>query len=213
MNRTAAAQALYRQGEVHRLQGEFAAAEEAYRDASRGGWEPQPGLALLRLAQGDTEAASAAIRRVMGETTGPLEACEAAARLRRDHAGRQAMSEEARDACHELEEDLGGLPERHAGCDGLRTPRERSTWPTATPGLPWSLCVARGRCGRSSRCRTRPPACGCSLGWPAAPSATTIRPRWSSRRPAASSRGWEQRQTSPGSTRSPDAPRLSMPTG
>jgi DNA-binding CsgD family transcriptional regulator len=69
MNRSGAAEALYRQGEVHRLQGELAAAEEIYRDASRGGWEPQPGLALLRLAQGNEEAAVAAIRRVMGEST------------------------------------------------------------------------------------------------------------------------------------------------
>ena len=68
----AAGRASYRQGEVHRLRGEFAAAEEAYREASRCGWEPQPGLALLRLAQGDTEAAAAAIRRVVGETDEPL---------------------------------------------------------------------------------------------------------------------------------------------
>jgi DNA-binding CsgD family transcriptional regulator len=70
MYRVSAAQAIYRQGEIHRLQGRFIAAEEAYRDASRGGWEPQPGLALLRLAQGDADAAAAAIRRVMSETTG-----------------------------------------------------------------------------------------------------------------------------------------------
>jgi DNA-binding CsgD family transcriptional regulator len=72
MNQAAAAQAIYRQGEVHRLQGEFAEAEEAYRDASRLGWEPQPGLALLRLAQGNDGAAAAAIRRVAGETTDRL---------------------------------------------------------------------------------------------------------------------------------------------
>jgi len=71
MNRAAGAQARYRQGEVHRLQGEFAAAEEAYRDAHRAGYEPQPGLALLRMAQGDGEAAAAAIRRVVGETSEP----------------------------------------------------------------------------------------------------------------------------------------------
>jgi DNA-binding CsgD family transcriptional regulator len=68
-NQVAAAHALYRQGEVHRLQGEFTMAEDAYRAASRSGWEPQPGLALLRLAQRNCDAASAAIRRVMGETT------------------------------------------------------------------------------------------------------------------------------------------------
>jgi tetratricopeptide (TPR) repeat protein len=70
-NRSAAAQAFYLQGEVHRLQGRFSAAEEAYRDASRSGFEPQPGLALLRLAQGNDDAAAAAIRRVVGETTEP----------------------------------------------------------------------------------------------------------------------------------------------
>ena len=55
MNESAAAQALYRQGELHRLRGDFAEAEEAYRRASRAGWEPQPGLALLRLGQGSDE--------------------------------------------------------------------------------------------------------------------------------------------------------------
>ena len=53
-----AAAALYQQAEVHRLRGEFAAAEEAYRSASQWGLEPQPGLALLRLAQGRTDARS-----------------------------------------------------------------------------------------------------------------------------------------------------------
>src|SRR5215211_5026429 len=66
MNQVAAAQAFYRQGELYRLQGDLAAAEEAYRDASRSGWQPQPRLALLRLAQGNNDAASAAIRRAVG---------------------------------------------------------------------------------------------------------------------------------------------------
>jgi len=72
MNRAATGQAYYQQGELHRLQGDFAVAEEAYRDASRFGHEPQPGLALLRLGQGDAGAAVAAIQRVLGETTEPL---------------------------------------------------------------------------------------------------------------------------------------------
>jgi DNA-binding CsgD family transcriptional regulator len=70
MNQRTAAQARHQQGEVHRLRGELAAAERAYRDASRGGWEPQPGLALLRLAQGNGDAAAATIRRALGETLG-----------------------------------------------------------------------------------------------------------------------------------------------
>ena len=73
MNLAAAGQALYQQGELFRLQGVFEAAEEAYRDASKYGREPQPGLALLRLAQGDAEAAGAGIRRALAETKEPLQ--------------------------------------------------------------------------------------------------------------------------------------------
>ena len=65
--RWAAGAAFYRRGELHRLSGGFAEAEECYRQASRCGREPQPGLALLRLAQGQVDAAQAAIRRVVDE--------------------------------------------------------------------------------------------------------------------------------------------------
>jgi len=68
MNQAAAAKACYLQGEVRRLRGEFEQAEEAYRQASRLGLEPQPGWALLRLAQGNAAAAAGAIRRALGET-------------------------------------------------------------------------------------------------------------------------------------------------
>jgi DNA-binding CsgD family transcriptional regulator len=59
--------ALYQQGELHRLRGEDARAEEFYRRASRLGHDPQPGLALLRLAQGDPAVALAALRRALVE--------------------------------------------------------------------------------------------------------------------------------------------------
>ena len=64
--------ALYQQAEIHRLRGEFAKAEDAYRAASELGCEPQPGLALLRLAQGRTDAACAAIRRLTSATSDRL---------------------------------------------------------------------------------------------------------------------------------------------
>jgi DNA-binding CsgD family transcriptional regulator len=70
-NPTAAGDACYQRGELHRLRGEFGAAEEAYREASTHGREPQPGLALLRLAQGNADAAVASIRRVLGEADEP----------------------------------------------------------------------------------------------------------------------------------------------
>jgi DNA-binding CsgD family transcriptional regulator len=72
LNQLACGKAFYRQGEVHRLRGEFSAAEEAYREASRCGTEPQPGLALLRLAQGNPDPAVAAIRRAVSEVVEPL---------------------------------------------------------------------------------------------------------------------------------------------
>lgn len=58
----------YREGEIHRLRGSYAAAEQAYRDSIELGRQPQPGLALLRLAQGRTADAAATIRRLLSET-------------------------------------------------------------------------------------------------------------------------------------------------
>ena len=63
----AAGAAAYQLAELHRLRGEAAEAEEAYRRASRWGREPQPGLALLRLAQGQPATAQAAIHRALDE--------------------------------------------------------------------------------------------------------------------------------------------------
>ena len=59
--------AFYQLAELCRLRGEFVQAEQLYREANRVGREPQPGLALLRLAQGDVDAAQSAIRRVLDE--------------------------------------------------------------------------------------------------------------------------------------------------
>lgn len=62
--------AFYLCGELHRLRGEWREAERAYAQASRWGHAQQPGLALLRLAQGKVDAAEAAIRRILGEASG-----------------------------------------------------------------------------------------------------------------------------------------------
>ena len=64
--------AVYQEAEIHRLRGELDNAERGYRDASRLGLEPQPGLALLRLAQGRAPQAAATLRRVLQETAEPL---------------------------------------------------------------------------------------------------------------------------------------------
>jgi class 3 adenylate cyclase len=62
----------YELGEIRRRLGDFAAAEEAYRTANELGREPQPGLALLRLAEGKIDAAVAGVARALQETQDPL---------------------------------------------------------------------------------------------------------------------------------------------
>lgn len=59
--------AFYQLAELHRLRGDFDLAEEAYRQASERGRSPQPGLAQLRLAQGQIEAARSAIARTVDD--------------------------------------------------------------------------------------------------------------------------------------------------
>jgi DNA-binding CsgD family transcriptional regulator len=66
------ADAFYLRGELHRLRGQFTEAAGAYRQANELGREPQPGLALLRLAEGRLHAAAAAIRRVLHEAQDPI---------------------------------------------------------------------------------------------------------------------------------------------
>ncbi|MDX6233225.1 MAG: hypothetical protein QOH68_2229 [Nocardioidaceae bacterium] len=62
-------------GDILRLQGEYAAAEEAYQRAGERGYDPQPGLALLWLARGSRDAATAAVRRLVAETGDPVGKC------------------------------------------------------------------------------------------------------------------------------------------
>lgn len=67
-----AGHAAYQEGEIHRLRGDLAEAEQAYARASERGRDPHPGLALLRVAQGRVDVAAAASRRVLAETSDPL---------------------------------------------------------------------------------------------------------------------------------------------
>ncbi|HEY6826516.1 MAG TPA: LuxR C-terminal-related transcriptional regulator, partial [Gemmatimonadaceae bacterium] len=62
--------AWYEIGEIHRLRGALGDAEDAFKRSSRAGFDPQPGLALLRLTQGKTSAALASIRRAVDEARG-----------------------------------------------------------------------------------------------------------------------------------------------
>ena len=102
------ATAFYQQGEMHRLRGDWTAAQASYQVASCMGFEPQPGLALVRLSQGRVDAACASIRRVLGATVGRLE------RARLLPAAVQVMLaagdlQEARRASRELDEIASGF--------------------------------------------------------------------------------------------------------
>jgi DNA-binding NarL/FixJ family response regulator len=108
IDRETTANAHYQQAEIHRLRGEFSAAEEAYASASQFGRDPQPGLALLRVAQGRCDAAATAIRRALSATNQRL------ARIRLLPAYVEIMLavgsfDEAREACKELDESARSL--------------------------------------------------------------------------------------------------------
>jgi class 3 adenylate cyclase len=60
-----AGESLYEVGEIRLRMGDLPGAEEAFREAAELGRDPQPGLALLRLAQGGGDAAAAGIRRAL----------------------------------------------------------------------------------------------------------------------------------------------------
>ncbi len=102
----AAGAAAYVRGNLDRLQGRFDDAEEAFSVASRLGWDPQPGLALLRLAKGSVQAAAAMIRRALAEPAehgkrvellvGATEVFLAAAELDEGEATAEELAELAR---------------------------------------------------------------------------------------------------------------------
>jgi len=62
----------YEVGEIRRRLGDFTAAEKAYARANELGNDPQPGVALLRLAEGKLDAAVAGITRALEEVDEPL---------------------------------------------------------------------------------------------------------------------------------------------
>ncbi|MFI6677414.1 LuxR C-terminal-related transcriptional regulator [Kribbella sp. NPDC050470] len=63
--------AYYQLGELQRLRGDYPEAEESFRKANEAGRSPEPGLALLRLAQGRADIAVGVLARAVSETLEP----------------------------------------------------------------------------------------------------------------------------------------------
>jgi class 3 adenylate cyclase len=99
----------YEVGEIRRRLGDFSAAQEAYRMANELGRDPQPGLALLRLAEGKVDAAVAGITRSLADTEDPL------ARMRRLPAQAEIAI-----AAHDLKTARAALDELEAIVDSYK---------------------------------------------------------------------------------------------
>jgi tetratricopeptide (TPR) repeat protein len=201
----AAGAAFYQQAELHRLRGEFAKAEEAYRQASRWGRMPQPGLALLRLAQGQVDAAQAAIRRVMEEasdrvTRSNLLAADVEIMLdAHDVAAARARADELSAIAADLGAPLLGAVAAHAQGAVLLS---EGNPPAALDALgqawtAWQELEAPYEAARVGSCS----------GWPAVSSGTRRARRWSWTRPVGSSSSWGPRPTWPESRRCPGSQR------
>ena len=71
-NLSYAGEAFYELGEIGLRRGDLATAREAFRHAHELGRDPQPGLALLHLAEGKTDGASACIEQALDEESRAL---------------------------------------------------------------------------------------------------------------------------------------------
>lgn len=102
------AAAYYEEAEIHRLRGDVAAAQLAFERTSELGGDPQPGLALLRLEQGQLDVAVGAIRRAVSTTRTAL----GRARFLPAHVEIMLAANEQAQAAESAQE-LSGIAERY----------------------------------------------------------------------------------------------------
>jgi DNA-binding CsgD family transcriptional regulator/tetratricopeptide (TPR) repeat protein len=114
--------ACYQEAELHRVVGSTDAAADAYARASRAGYQPMPGLALLQLAEGDIETAAASIRRALQEASQPshrprlLAAAVEIFRASGDHPAASAAAEElSKIAAASTSDVLGAMADQASG--------------------------------------------------------------------------------------------------
>jgi hypothetical protein len=190
--------AYYQKAEIHRVRGEFAEAEEAYASAARVGFDPHPGLALLRFAQGRLDAGESAIRRVR-DARGPGTSRPSILSAFVEIVLAAGDVDAALDASEELNSfaESMSLPYPRALADGTAASVAlASSWLRA-----WRRrCARRARPARSRWCCR---ATAAPRRWAASPAASRAPPSSGStrtpistpptRRSAASSTGWPSR--------------------
>lgn len=101
--------ALYQEAEVHRMRGELTAAERVFARVAETGADPQPGLALLRLAQGERRSAASSIQSALQAAEQPVRRSRLLPAYIEIMLAIGAL-DPARDAC----EELGVIAERFA---------------------------------------------------------------------------------------------------
>ena len=150
----------YETGEVHRLRGDHAAAEAAYQSAGDHGHDPQPGLALLWLAQGRGPGGDRGDPSAAGRGGRPRAPLPGAARGGR--GARRLRPPRRRTPARRRARAGGAGRSAVARCSPpRRTPAAWSSSRPATPAARCPTCARPDRCGRGSRARTTARGCGC----------------------------------------------------
>ena len=182
VNPAALAGACAIEGDLLRLVGDFDGAEAAYLRASEYGHDPQPGLALLRLAQGQNDAADAMIRRALDEAQDPM----SRARLLGPYVEIVLATGDTTAAARRRRgAPSSGGRTRHPTPASARRSRRAALCSErrATRRLRSSSCAERSTSSRRSACATTPPELVCSSPRHVRLSATSTPRQWS--RPAA----------------------------
>ncbi len=210
----------YQQAEIHRLRGDFDAAEAAYLHAQDTGFPAQPGLALLRLAQGRPDQAQSLLRQAMDGIDPAYRRLMLAARVEIELAAGDAPA--ARAAVEELDSLCASIdmPLLHALAEQSQA---AVLFHDGDPGAALVPLRRAGPAGSASTHRSKRPAAAPS--WPGCAPRSAMRnpPGWSVRRPGQSFPSWAPRrrwrswnwsgpeQPVPGQRRAPGQPRRPPP--